>query len=424
VFAWVIAALLVTAVGQAEPFDPLGHDWEGYADFVDLARSQLGDVFAVVPSVNFDELKPGDALILVHPERRLDTSNLSAFLSAGGRVVLLDDFGAGDGLLRRFGIRRAPIPATPAETLRHNPDLAIAVPVGTHALTLGVTRVVTNHASAVVESSLTPLLEIRSLDGDPALVAMLGVVSKGAFVVVADPSAFMNAMLRYPGNERLGENLIGWSSRGPDGKRSGRVYFAYGDFQELGSFAGPSDLAGAARDARAAAAFLGPVSLGTRGAHLLAAFVGLLVVVWIGSRAGRTYRIVRPRLTRPLALFAQGGSAGRAADLGARKASRDRALLELGKALEEELTLALGLDRVPAHDLLVIKLESKGLLDRESSKKLHALFSRIAHIDTLTSAGRAYALPRVRDAEVLAAAKVVKQVLGRVNANAREGRAA
>jgi len=422
----IVATLLVAREGRALPFDPAGHDWEGYADFVALARAQLGDAFVVTSSLSFDDVRAEDALILVHPERPLDVDSLSAFLSAGGRVVLLDDFGTGDRLLRRYGIQRVSTPTRPDEMLRNNPELAIAEPVGNHGLTLGVTRVVTNHASGVLDPSLTPLLEIAGQSDDRVVVAMLGVVARGAFVVVGDPSAFMNSMLRYPGNKRFDENLVAWSARGQGGQHSGKVYLACGSFAEEGSFASPHPpgFGEVARGARASGDFWGSQSLGTRGAHLVAAVLGLLVVVWIGSRAGRIYRIVEPRMTRPLPLFAQGGSAGRAAILGAPRANRAQAMLELGKALEEELTISLGLDRVPAHDTLLHEVELAGVLDRPSLDRLRALLSRIAHIDTMTRAGRVDALQRVRDTDVLAAAKVVQGVLERFTPRAHAGRAA
>jgi hypothetical protein len=421
--AWVALALFLAREAKAEPFDPGGRDWEGYADFAEIARAKLGDDFVVASRIDFDVVRSNDALILVHPEGRVDTGSISAFMAAGGRVVLIDDFGTGEGLLRRFGIRRVPTPARPSESLRRNPDLAIAEPIGS-GLAQGLTRVVTNHATALEEPTLTPFLEIRSETGAPAVIGMVGLVSSGALVVVGDPSALMNSMLRYRGNRKLGENLVAWSSNGPNGRRSGKVYFASGAFDERGTFAASSEGTLPSSEPLAAELFFGSSSLGPRAAHLLAALLGLGVVVWIGSRAGRTYRIVEPRLLRRVPLLAQGGSAGRAAALGARHAPRDRALLEIGKALEEDLALALGLDRVPTHDALLQRLGVSQRLDGESLETVRNLLARVAHIDTLSRAGRTHALRRVSDGEVLLAAKVALRVLERVHANARPGRAA
>jgi hypothetical protein len=413
----LLTLLFLARSAAASPFDPAGHDWEGYADFVELARAKLGSSLVVTQHLDFGDVHPEDSLILVHPERRLDVDSLSSFMASGGNVVLLDDFGMGEALLRRFDIRRVPLPSSPFESLRHNPQLAIADPVGTNELVQGVTRVVTNHATGLVHPSLTPLLEVRA--STPGVLALLGQTLRGRLVVVGDPSALMNAMLRYPGNAQLAHNLVLFAVR-PGGK----VYLSSGAFDEVGSFASPPHGADATGGARAAFSLNGVSSLGPRASQILAAIVGLGVVVWIGSAAGRTYKAARPRLTRIIPLFTQGGAAGHAAAVGARRAPRDAAMLEIGKALEEQLTLALGLERVPLHEVLVGRLVKAGLLESASAVPLRKLLSQIAHIDTLTSAGRTEALQRVKDADVLAAARVAANVRNEVQANARAGRAA
>ena len=128
--ALFLALLLLGAVAQiahAKPFDAAGADWEGCADFVQLAREELGDARVVVAAkLDMHELKREDAIVIVHPERALDAEQLSSFMRHGGRVVMLDDYGTGDGLLRHFGITRVAAPQRPAESLRGNPQFAIA----------------------------------------------------------------------------------------------------------------------------------------------------------------------------------------------------------------------------------------------------------------------------------------------------------
>jgi hypothetical protein len=94
-------------------------------------------------------------------------------------------------------------------------------------------------------------------------------------------------------------------------------------------------------------------------------------------------------------------------------------MLEIGKALEENLTLVLGLDRVPVHDVLFQKLEAAGLLQAESLEAVRDVLARVAHIDALTRAGKTHVLRRVRDAEVVSTAKVAFRILDSLHANAR-----
>jgi hypothetical protein len=432
----LLAVLLVARSSGASPFDPSGDDWEGYADFVALVRASMGSSLIVTQHLDFGDIRAEDSLILVFPERRLDVDGLSSFMASGGRVILLDDFGTGDKLLKHFDIERVRLPSSPAESLRHNPELAIAEPVGNNELVRDVTRVVTNHGMGLAHpsltTSLTTLLEVRSTargpggspgeEGPSGILAALGQTSRGRLVVIGDPSTLMNSMLRYPGNAQLARNLAFFVAR-----HGGKVYLASGAFEETGTFAGSpetSDGTGGARAAFSLGGLGGSSGLGPRAAQILAAMLGLGVVVWIGSAAGRTYKIARPRLTRVIPLFTQGGAAGHAAALGGRRAPRDAAMLEIGKALEEELTLALGLARAPLHEVLVGKLVTSGLLGRASAIPLRKLLSQVAHIDTLMSAGRTAALQRLRDADVLSAAKVAAKIRDEVRANARAGRAA
>ncbi len=420
------ALLLVGARAEAAPFDPGGHDWEGYADLVDLARARLGAALVLTQHLDFGRIRPEDAMILVYPESHLDVDSLASFLGSGGRVVLLDDFGTGDKLLRRFDITRVPLPPVPLEALRHNPELAIAEPVGNNELVRDVTRVVVNHATGFTHPALTPLLEVRSKAGGPdgtpgaaTAVGLVGQTTRGKLVAIGDPSALMNAMLRYPGNAQLARNLVQFVDRS-----GGKVYLSVGAFEQSGTFAGPSQLSDATRDAKAGLSSSIASAFGPRLTQILAAFIGLGVVVWIGSAAGRTYRMASPRLTRIIPLFLQGGAAGHAAVVGARRAPREVALLEIGKALEEEVSLVLGLPRVPLHEELVGRLLAAGLIGRATASPLRKLLSDVTHIDTLISAGRGAALPRVTDDDVLAAAEVAAKITAEVRAKARLGRAA
>jgi hypothetical protein len=434
------ATLLSGRMASAAPFEVAGRDWEGCADFVQLARERLGTILVVANGIDFRDLRAEDSLILIHPEVRLDDLSLSGFMAAGGRVILLDDYGTGDTLLRRYSIRRRPTPLRPVRALRHNAEFAIAEPTGEHALVRDVTHVVTNHATTL-QPSLTPLLQIPNLDGEAAVVALAGFVSNepnedggavdqvstdkfGRLVVVGDPSIVMNSMLRYPGNKQFAENVIAFAARNDDPGKRGRVYLATGAFNQTGTFPGSSELTHVARHAGDVLEDALHEGLGPRAAYALAALVGLGIVVWVGSRAARTYHAATPSFTRPLPLAAQGGAAGHAAVTGGRSAPRALAMYELEKALEEDLALLLGLDRVPAHDVLLARMDAARILDRETLGSLRKLLLRMATIETLLIARRTEALKRIRNAEVLATARTVHDILRKAHVGARERLAA
>ena len=130
---FVFAGIMWVRPASAAPFDLAGTDWEGCSELVSLAKAELGGGRVVVTNtLDFHELKPEDGLLLLYPQKSLDVDALSKFMRAGGRVVMLDDFGRGDSLLRHFGMERVASPRKPAEFLRHNPQLALAEPASAH----------------------------------------------------------------------------------------------------------------------------------------------------------------------------------------------------------------------------------------------------------------------------------------------------
>ena len=156
------------AVGKA--FDVSETSWEGTREFYALAQQELGKGrVEVLASLDYERLEKRDGLLVLHPERELDYNELSAFLRSGGRMAVLDDRGEAARFLARFQIHRVEAPRNPAQALRDNQNLAIAVPAveqvagqeqNRHPVVAGVDRVVTNHPTALVHPNLTQVLKI------------------------------------------------------------------------------------------------------------------------------------------------------------------------------------------------------------------------------------------------------------------------
>jgi hypothetical protein len=230
----------------------------------------------------------------------------------------------------------------------------------------------------------------------------------------------MNTMLRYPGNKMFARHLLHYA--GDDdtwGKRGGRVFIATGDFEQRGSYGDDSALSSEwnerVRALKDALASLRREGMPAGMAYGLAIAVGLGVVVWIGSRAGRTHKGSIPRFTRSIPLAGQGGVAGHAAVIGAPNTSRVLAVLELKSALEEDICQSLGLDENPGHVAIVALLGERGLLDAEGVRSLKALLLRMASIETMVLSQRASAMPPIRDREVLAVSRAVKSILSAIH---------
>jgi hypothetical protein len=419
--ALFLAGVLTSAgVAAGAPFDLSGNDWEGCGALVQLAKSDLGARRVIATSqIDFQQLRPEDGLVLLYPEKNLDVDALTKFMHAGGRVILLDDFGRGEGLLRHFGMRRVPMPKQPIESLRKNPQLALAEPASAHPVVLEVGRVVTNHATGLAHPDLSPVLKVRAQGEPDVYVAVAGAVGRGRLLAVGDPSIVMNSMLRYSGNKAFARALLKYAvDQDTWGKRGGRLFLASGAFDQKGTFGDDdstlADALHALRDAISAARREGlPPSV----AYAAAIAVGLALVVWVGARAGKLHRPTSPRFARRIPTVAQGGLAGHAAVLAAPQTSRVLAVLELKAALEEELCALLGLEKTPAHDRLLAEIAEKSVLDAEGLHTLRRLLLRMSTVETMVVFQRSGGMAQgVRDAEVLSIASTVQAVLGAARA--------
>jgi hypothetical protein len=461
---FLVAALLAltsayAAVVHAKPFDLSGSDWEGCADFAQIARDELGNARVVVVANRLDmrELKREDAVVLLHPERALDPESLASFMRHGGRVVLLDDYGTGDRLLSHFGIQRVPAPQRPVETLRGNPQLAIAEPASNHPVVHDVGRVVTNHPTGVRHPDLSPVLKMRGVGEPDVLLAEAGAVGMGRFLAIGDASIVINSMLRYPGNKALARAIVRYATDDDTwGKRSGRIFIAAGDFEQRGSFGEQSalsdDLEEIRRGALDALDHLRREGMPATLAYWSAVLVALGIVLWVGARAGKTHRAAAPRFVRTIPTVLHGGVAGHAAVIGAPSTSRVLALLELKSALEEDLSglleqahvagaasgaspgrTAVGTaeaSEVMGHERLLDAVGRAGLLDARGLRALKEVLLRLSKVETMaltrggagthSAAGGAWAA-RIRDREVLHTAAVVEGILSLAHVRARSG---
>lgn len=424
VIASFVAMCLVFVAGTARavPFDTGGDDWEGASELVRLAKSELEPGHVVTTGViDFSELKPDDGLLIIYPERSLDAAELTKFMKAGGRVVLMDDYGRGDSLLHEFNMGRVPAPRNPSEMLRHNPALALAEPASAHPVVAEVNRVVTNHPVGLSHPDLSPVLKIRSNDANgDVVIAVAGAVGQGRLLAVGDPSIVMNSMLRYAGNKAFARGLIRYAVDSDAwGKRGGRLFIATGTFEQKGAYGGEQNpVSEWLRDLKDLLDQIRREGLPPILAWSGSIALGLGLVIWVGSRAGRLHKPLAPRFTRKIPAVAQGGVAGHAAVIAAPQTTRVLAVLELKSALEEQLANVLGLARVPGHQELIQQIGERRLLDAEGMAALRKLLLRMANIETMVVFQRSGGMVQsVRDQEVVSIAHTVRRLVDSARAN-------
>jgi hypothetical protein len=399
-----LGLLLCLTVGRAAQaaFECADPGWEGTSELLAIARQTFGSSrVRLVSELDYAELRPGDRIVILHPQTQLDAASLTAFLEAGGRLALLDDFGTSEALLDRFSIRRAMAPLSPKETLNRNVNLPIAFPAAPttpgglpadHPLLAGVERVVLNHPTVLTHPTVSPILQIPTTDGNHATVALTAVIgdrSLGRLVVMSDPSAFINLMLRYPGNRALLAGLMRYLKE-PNHPSSpqGNLYIFANRFEQRGSFGTDRSLVRQAKSLfeqlpeQIAKPWPRPLLL------LLAGLLGLGIVRWVLRYGASTAPSLLPRYVRPTSLVAQAGWPGHAAILTAPTTSTALAVLEYKRGFEEELTRALGLSESRSLPGLLGEVERRRLLAHQGLESLRWLLGELEKAERAVLARR------------------------------------
>lgn len=385
---------------SAAAFEINDTSWEGCSELLDIARAEIGNARVVpVAVLDWEQVRPEDGVLALHPLQAMDADETAAYMKAGGRLAIVDDYGRGDDTLRRFHIERASPPTRPAQALRNRPALAIAEPVldvvggrstGPHPVVANVQKLVTNHPTGLIHPNLSPVLQIRAIGEPDVVIAVAGQVGKGRLFAMSDPSALMNQMLRYPGNRAFTAGLVRYlvDDDGPM-LRKGRLFIVANRFEEHGAFGGQTSLRkeldsamGSIADALADARSNGfPPWL-----HVtLAVFLVGAAAIWAIRSSARTYKSPLPRYARRIPLIAQGGAAGRFAMLAAPSSARGLVLLELKSALFEAVALRFGVDGEPPPDTLVRLLATIG--DRALVEDVRRVIETMSRVESQVVAG-------------------------------------
>jgi len=428
----VLLAALALALGlcprhaSAAAFDVNDPTWEGCTQLLGLAQRDLGEDRVLVRSVlDWAEVQPTDGILILHPMRTVDYEEATAFMRAGGRLAVVDDYGLGDQLLEHFQIQRRTLPARPMAALRGKPALPLAEPAsevgadnrvtGLHPTVLQVDRVVLNHATGFNHPRLTPVLIVRGVGEPDVAVAVAGQVDAGRLFAVGDPSAFMNQMLRYPGNRAFALGLMRYLVEGDRPVHgTGRLFIYANQFDERGGFGGVTpwrkSIDRALQSLRDSFGDLRRQGL-PPWLRTVFAVLAALALAWSGRKLlGRSYRARDPRFARPTPLVAQGGIAGHAAVLSSPSSPVALALLELRSALCEALAQHLDMSAQSTATALVDEAHRRGQLDDQARRDVLGVLGRMQRAEAGVLSGRP---ARVKRADLVRASKVVREIFSR-----------
>ncbi len=216
------------ALGSDEPapggdFDPSVPGWNALAYLRSTAAEADVDV-VVAPSLDFGSLRGDEVLVVVGPLARLDghgQQQLRAFVRAGGRLIVADDFRAGATWFAPFGLKLVDDAGSSAQTVAGAPAL-LRFPGAEIGGFLGfqVEEVVLNHPAALLVEAQAPqkgddaaiqrIAHGRYVDGVRAWLVEVR-LGRGRMLGLADPSVLIDSMLRrYHGDKQFAANLLRW----------------------------------------------------------------------------------------------------------------------------------------------------------------------------------------------------------------------
>jgi hypothetical protein len=427
----LLLAVLLPGQARAAPFDLNDGTWEGCADLLTLARQELGsDRVIVLSTLDWEQIKASDGILVLHPSNPMDAEESAAFMKAGGRMAILDDYGRGDKLLAHFKIKRRTLPGDPAAYLRGKPALPIATPavdasegevLGLHPTVAEVKQVVLNHGTGLRHPNLTPVLEVRIRGQEAVPVAVAGQIEgednkKGRLFAMGDPSAFINLMLRYPGNRAFAVGLVRYLADGDATEpRHGRLFVIANEFEEKSSFGGVTPLRKTID--RKIEAFLDTFTdLRDHGfpwwLHVaVASIFALLVLWWVQKSLVRLYRTRLPRFARSVPLVQQGGVAGRVAVLSSEVSPPALALLEVRSALVEALAYHLHVSEALPPAQLIGRIRDEGRIDDSLDQEAQAVLASMRAAENAVVAG---GQAKISEAEVRRAAAFTERLLEKV----------
>lgn len=227
----LVVAIAVAASTSTASFGIYNAAWDGASSLQESAESAGAASDVARNASAYDRHPPNETVaVVLSPDRAYgprDRGRVESFVREGGTLVVAEDYGRhSNDLLDAVGAT-ARVDGRPLRDERHNyrsPAMPVARNVSNHSLTEGVDSLALNHGTAVEPGNATVLANSSGyayldddadgdLDEDEPLgehpVATVEEVGRGEVVVVGDPSAFINAMLNRPGNDRFARNLFG-----------------------------------------------------------------------------------------------------------------------------------------------------------------------------------------------------------------------
>lgn len=213
--AFLIMPLSVPVFKSSAQYSVLNSGWNGTSSFGKLLYSKGGvtPILGPYDSVGLDKDK--GTLVIIGPNLPFTAGEVEAlkrFLRNGNTLLLADDFGTGNQLMKELGLEERFSPKQPlTPVFLKNRDFPITAEIKT-PLSSGVGFIVMYKPSVILNPA-NPLVATPNgtyLNGEYGTFAIIDSVKygRGKIFIVSDPDIFTNSLFKE--NERFIENLLNY----------------------------------------------------------------------------------------------------------------------------------------------------------------------------------------------------------------------
>jgi len=219
-FIFITMPVSVTSFQSSTPYSIYNRGWNGLYDFKELAR-KYGNIKAILEPLDKYNLKSKTGvLFIIGPNLTYTSSELGqikAFVKKGNVLVLADDFGDGNKILRSLGIKER-FSQYPLEDFFYSKDdrFIIIAHIVNPVLAKNVSYILTDKPSAILVTSKgevysSKVAMINSKMGRYPLMVSIP-YQKGKIILISDPDIFINML--YPHNKAFLKNLMSYIGPG------------------------------------------------------------------------------------------------------------------------------------------------------------------------------------------------------------------
>lgn len=213
--AFLIMPLSVPVFKSSAQYSVLNTGWNGTSSFGKLLYSKGGvtPILGPYDSVGLDKDK--GTLVVIGPNLPFTAGEVEAlkrFLDNGNTLLLADDFGTGNQLMKELGLEERFSPDQPlTPVFLKNGDFPITAEIKT-PLSSGVSFIVMYKPSVILNPA-NPLVATPNgtyLNEEYGTFAIVDSVKygRGKIILVSDPDIFTNSLFKE--NERFIENLLNY----------------------------------------------------------------------------------------------------------------------------------------------------------------------------------------------------------------------